>query len=462
MDLVEYLRAVRQYWWAVVLLTAAGLALGILAVREEPDRYRASVTFFVVTRAEESVASAVQGDQFAQRRVNSYVELLQSDRLAERIADRPEILLEPGRIRTLITGTADLDTVLLRAHATSTSRNRSLAIAGAIAEEFPRLVSDLESSGGGVSSVNLEVVSGPGVRTLPSGARATFVLRTGLGMILGIGAALLLHLRDRTVRREEQIEEIGAGPLLGVIPYDPAAKEAPLALEEGADPRRAERFRHLRTNLEFLAVNHAVQVLVVTSSVAGEGKSFVAINLGQVLAAAGREVVVVEADLRRPTLGEYVSLRSMHGLSEAIVGRVPLDEVVVPSHIHPRLHVIGSGELPPNPAELLGGAASAALLEELRARFDVVILNTPPVLPVTDGAVLAALADGVMLVVRAGHTHRPQVARAISTLQGVGASLLGTVLNMVPMRDVASYGGYDRYEADQPAGRAAPRQAQRS
>lgn len=462
MDLLEYLRAVRQYWWAATLLAAIGLAFGVLAVREEPDRFRASVTFFVVTRADESVASAVQGDQFAQRRVNSYVELLQSDRLAERIAARSEIQLEPGRIRTLITGTADLDTVLLRAHVTSTSRNRSLAIAGAIAEEFPRLVRDLESSGGGVSSVSLEVVSGPGVRTLPSGARATLVLRTGMGLLLGIATTLLLHLRDRTVRREEQLEEIGAGPLLGVIPFDPGAEAAPLALEEGADPRRAERFRHLRTNLEFLAVNRAVQVLVVTSSVAGEGKSFVAVNLGQILAAAGREVVVVEADLRRPTLGEYVSLRSMHGLSDAIVGRVPVDEVVLPSHLHPRLHVIGSGELPPNPAELLGGAASAALLEELRARFDVVILNTPPVLPVTDGAVLAALADGVMLVVRAGRTHLPQVSRAITTLQGVGATLLGTVLNMVPMRDVATYGGYVRYEPDPPDVRPARRQPQRS
>src|SRR5690606_12980014 len=129
------LRAVRQHWWAVALLSALGLAAGAYAVREEPDRFRSSVTFFVATQSEESVAAAVQGDQFAQRRVNSYVELLASDRLAVMVSERPEIRLEPGAIRRLVGGEADLDTVLLRAHVTSHSEGRSQAIASAIAEE---------------------------------------------------------------------------------------------------------------------------------------------------------------------------------------------------------------------------------------------------------------------------------------------------------------------------------------
>lgn len=446
MELTEYLRAIRHHWWVVVLLLAVGVAAGIFAGRQEPVRYRASVTFFVATRAGDSVASAAQGDQFAQRRVNSYVELLGSDRLAQMVAEDLTAEASTAEVRRSLRGRADLDTVLLSADATTESRGLALAIAESVAEAFPVLVAELEGSAGGQSSVNLEVVSGPGVRRLPSGARADLLLRSALGGLAGLGAAVLLHLRDRAVRREEQLVEVGAGPLLGLIPNDPTAKGSPLPTDDGADAQRIERLRHLRTSLEFISVDRAIQVLVVTSSVAGEGKSFLSVNLAEMLAVQGREVLVVEADLRRPTMEKYFQLRHRVGLADAIAGRVAVREAIQPSGSHPRLSVMASGELPPNPAELLGSAACAELIEDLRTRFDVIVLNTPPVLPVTDGAVLATRADGVVLVAQYGRTSDQQLARSAATLRRVGAHFLGSVLNMVPARELRSVGDYERYD----------------
>jgi capsular exopolysaccharide synthesis family protein len=454
MDLRQYLHAVRTYWWAIAIPALLGIAAGIYSTETATPKHRAAVTFFITTGGDPST-SPVQGDEFAQRRLNSYLGLLDTDRLANMVIESAELDLRPRDVRGMIGARGDIDTVLITATVTSASRQLALTVAEAVAPDFPRLVREVESSGSGDTSVNLEVVSGPNVGVVATKRTVTVGMRAALGLILGVGLALLLELRDNAIRSDEQLQALGMGPVLGTIPFDRRARDANATVEDVPQSLRAEAFRQLRTNLEFIDVERPVRVLVVTSSVGEEGKSSTCANLALTLVAANRVsarsrergVLVVEGDLRRPTMSEYFPVDHSLGLTDVVIGRVDIDDVLQPWG-RDGLWVLPSGHLPPNPSELLGSDAMGRLLDGLRHRFDAVIINTPPLLPVTDAALLAAHADGVVVVVRAGKTSRHQLTIAMRSLYAVGARFLGTVLNMVPVPRGGGYAAYTQHGAD--------------
>jgi capsular exopolysaccharide synthesis family protein len=443
MDLQQYLQAVRKFWWVILIPALLGGAYGAYQTSQAVPKYRASITFFIATTSDTGVAGAAQGDTFAQRRVNSYVGLLSSDKLAEMVAETADVGLTPAQVRGMIGGRGDLDTVLLTATVTSTSRALAQDVADAVATEFVTFVDSVESSGPNPASVHLRVVSGPSVHEVATRGKLTTAVKAMVGLLLGLGLAVLLELRDNTVRTEEQLRVLEAGPVLGRIPFDRRVRSAPLLVEADQLSTVAEAFRQLRTNLQFIDIARPVQVLVVTSSVADEGKSVTASNLALSLMAANRHVLLIEADLRRPRLADYFEVDRSIGLTDVIAGQAELDDAL--HHWVPGgLSVLPSGHLPPNPSELLGSAAMRGLIERLRDRFDMIIIDTPPLLPVTDGAVAAAWADGVVLVVREGKTTRHQVATSVRSLHAVSARLLGVVLTMATTRRGSGYESYER------------------
>jgi capsular exopolysaccharide synthesis family protein len=441
MDLQQYLHAVRTYWWAVVTPIALAVVFGLYLVSATDSEYRASVTFFVATSGDAGTQGAVEGDEFAQRRVNSYLGLLTTDRLAVKVIEETGLDLTPGEVKTMMGADADVDTVLLTATVTDSSRARVTQVAEAVSTEFVELVDEVENQGSG--SVDLEVVSGPNVTELPP-RRALMVGIPGvIGLVLGLALAWLLELRDKTIRSDAELVPLHPVPVLGTIPFDRRLRDAPRMRDGPASSAGIESFRQLRTNLEFIDVDARVQVLVVTSAVAAEGKTTTVTNIAAALAAADQRVLVVEADLRRPTLDEYFDVDPGVGLTDVVVGHADIDAALRP--VGDRgLVVLPSGQPPPNPSELLGSEAMAQLLERLRPRFDSIVINTPPLLPVTDAAVLAAVADGVVVVVRAGKTTRHQLTQAMRSLQAVGARVLGTVLNMAPSHRGPAYRAYWR------------------
>jgi receptor protein-tyrosine kinase len=190
--------------------------------------------------------------------------------------------------------------------------------------------------------------------------------------------------------------------------------------------------------LSYLEVDDPPRVLVVTSSLPGEGKTTTAINIALALAEAEHNVVLVDGDLRRPKLDKYLNLIGSVGFSTALAGRASLNEVLQKTHVG-GLTVLTSGAIPPNPSELLGSLATKKVLSEMRAGFDYVIVDSSPLLPVTDAAILAAAADGVLVVGRYGETKRAQVTHAVGNLRNVEARILGAVLTMVPARGNAYY-----------------------
>jgi capsular exopolysaccharide synthesis family protein len=240
--------------------------------------------------------------------------------------------------------------------------------------------------------------------------------------------------------------------VVGAVLRDEALAKRHIAVRDGRS-RSAEDFRQLRTNLQFLSVDKPPRVIMISSAMPSEGKTTVVVNLALALADAGRRVVVVEADLRRPKVTRYLGLVGGAGLTNVLAGTATVEEVLQ-EYGEGAFSVLGAGPTPPNPGELLSSSHMADLIEKLRGENDYVIVDAPPILPVADSSGMATYMDGVLLSVRYGTTTKDQVRQAGTTLDRVGAKLLGLILNIVPPNAEAAgaYGyGYD-YEP-QPAKR---------
>lgn len=450
MDLRQYVGALRKGWWLIAVAIVIGVLGGSLVNFRATPQYQSSVTFFISTPTAGGT-SALAADQFATRRITSYVGLLSSEVTAREMINLTGIGISVGEMKSKISGDADLNTVLLTATVTDSSPDQSLSIAGAIAGKFGTIVNKVDPIG--PDNVVLRVISGPTLNPTPVSPRTTLNLCLGftVGLVIGVAIALLRQLLDTTIRQTQVLRALTDAPVLGVIPFEKSAKKSPLIANSNARSARAEALRQLRTNLQFVDVERPVRVLVVTSSIAEEGKSMTASNLAISFAESGRKVLLIEADLRRPRVAHYLGLERAIGLTNVLAGQAGLNEVLQPWGTG-SLSVLASGSIPPNPSELLGSPRMLDLLNRLKKQFEIIVIDTPPLLPVTDGAVAAAHADGAVMVVRYGKTTRGQVTTAMRLLKSVDARLLGTILNMTPVKGFdghESYGYvYDYFEDD--------------
>jgi succinoglycan biosynthesis transport protein ExoP len=264
-----------------------------------------------------------------------------------------------------------------------------------------------------------------------------------VGLVLGIGIAILLEVLDTRIRGARDVQNVSDAPIIGGIAYDANAVDRPLIVQDEPHSVRAEAFRTLRTNLQFLDVEDAGRSFVITSSVPSEGKTTTSANLAIALADSGARVIIIDADMRRPKLASYMGLEGAVGLSDVLISRVLLEDAIQPWG-RGNLAVLPAGAVPPNPSELLGSRAMASLIHTLESEFDVVLFDLPPLLPVTDAAIVSKLTRGALVVVAAGRTHKGEFAGAIASLESVGAKVAGVILTMMPTRGADAY-GYGRY-----------------
>ncbi|MDT5024874.1 MAG: tyrosine-protein kinase, partial [Micromonosporaceae bacterium] len=376
------------------------------------------------------------------------------------VAGDPDIGLASGQIQGRVTARAIPDTVLLEATVLDSDPPRSERIAKSLATHFVTLVETLETPiAAANSAVKVEVVAGPLLDPVPVSPRPlrNFVLAGLLGLLIGIAGAILREMLDVTIKTVETLRTVAGAPVLAVVPFDADAKKSPLVMSDSPQSARAEAFRHLRTNLQFVDVDQPVKAIVVTSSLPDEGKSTTAVNLAIAFAEMGHRVVLIEADMRRPRVADYLGVEGAVGLSNVLAGQVSVDDVLQPWGQYD-LHVLPSGFVPPNPSELLGSRNMAALLVHLRTEFDVILIDTPPLLPVTDAAVVATHADGAVLVTRSGKTAQARVRAALASLRAVDSRVLGCVLNRQRITGEDYY--YSTYYRDEPTGPTSPRQRQ--
>jgi capsular exopolysaccharide synthesis family protein len=252
------------------------------------------------------------------------------------------------------------------------------------------------------------------------------------GLVVGLALAALRELLDTSVRSDEQVAAAGTGVLASVSRI---RRSRPLPLIGGGRDRSilAEETRRLRTSLQYMQMDRPVKVIAVVSSEAAEGRSTVAMNLALAFAEAGHQTLLIDADLRRPQIAEYLGIEGAAGLSDVLAHQVDLD-TALQTWGEQKLHVLASRSVPPHPSELLGSRQMADLVARLRSEFDIIILDTPPLRPVTDGVIAALLCDGAIVVVRNGRTSRAQLGYALQALRAVDVPVLGAVRNMVPSR----------------------------
>ena len=273
------------------------------------------------------------------------------------------------------------------------------------------------------------------------------LLALPVGLVFGIGLALFFEYLDDSVKSKDDLQRAtgAALPILGLIPAVPWRERATthvVTLESPNSPP-SEAYRALRTSIQFLGVDEPLHCIQVTSASAAEGKTTTVTNLAVMLARAeDREIVVVDCDLRRPRLHEFLDLPEEIGFTSVLLGEVPLSAALRPFPGEPGLSVLVSGPIPSDPSELLASRRTAEVLSTLRANGALVLLDTPPVLPVTDALVVSKWVDATLLVTASGSTTRRQVQRALELLAQVEAPVVGSVLNKVPT-GAAGYGyGY--------------------
>lgn len=441
-DLRDYVRTFREHRLLIAVIVLSCIALAALFTMRSTPQYASTSRLFVSTSASDD-GQAFQGGQFSLQRVKSYADLLNGEEISRRTVEALKLDESPRELASQITASAKLDTVILSITVTDPSPERAQLLAKTVSEEFVAYVAELETPPGqDEATVKATVVDGatePNAPISPQPVR-NLGLAAVLGLLLGAGVAVLRDTLDTTIKSPQQLEELVDAPLIGSITFDSAASNEPLITALDPYAPRVEAFRVLRTNLQFIDPDQSKKVFVVTSSLPGEGKSTTAANLAIALAEGGERVVLVEGDMRRPKVTEYLNMEGSVGLTTVLVGRVGLEYAVQPSPVA-GLDVLTSGKIPPNPAELIKSNAMADTVKTLREQYDYVLIDATPLLPVTDAALMSSLADGALLVVRHGKTTVDQVRLAVDRLGAVDARPVGVILNMTP-KNGRGRGGY--------------------
>lgn len=453
MDLTDYVRALRRRWLLMLLCVLVSVGASVaLTVTTEPT-YSSTARLFI-SSSQGTTTEALQGAQLSAARITSYAEMIATPELANTVADELGGGLSGNALRASVTAEVLEETFIIEVAARNQDPEQAQQVAQAFAEGLATMIEDLElSTVAGEQFIKATVYQAALVPTSPIAPRPLRNVALGLlvGVVLALCAAVVRELLDNTVRGGPDLAKVSDLPLLGDVPFDPAARVRDF--NDSLDLRAPgmEAYRVLRTNLQFVDVDTTEKVLIVTSSLAGEGKTTTAVNLAIAHAQAGQRVLLIEGDLRRPRASRALGLDQSIGVTTVLIGKVSLEEATQ-VHANGMLHVLSSGVIPPNPAELLQSNAMGDLIDRARSEYDVVIIDAPPLLPVTDAAILAAKADGAIVVVRHGRTRRDQVGTSASRLSQVDAAAIGFVINMTPgRRSGYGYGYGYGYGADESA-----------
>lgn len=444
MTVADVVRLTRVSWRLIAICMALGLALGYAWNATRPELYSSSTTGYVVAGQASTVGDALSGRTLAEQRAQAWVPFVGSRQVAAKVAE------ETGGVAGSYSGSVLPGTGLFTITAVAESPEDAQALAQAAMNATAQEVDLLERGGdpnGPQPAVSLRPVDDA---TLPSAPfspdlKRNLALGLGAGLLVGYVLAILRKVLDRRIRHSPDVESLSGSSVLAVVPQDSTLRKQRNGMTKGMGSA-AEAFRLLRTNLRFVDVDNPPRSVVVTSANPGEGKSTVSSNLARVLAASGMPTVLVDADLRKPVIAKIWKVDSEIGLTQALAKDIPVADVVQPTK-EDNLFILPAGRIPPNPSELLGSQRMKAVLEELEEDY-FVILDAPPVLPVTDAALLTATVGGAIIVVRTGKTYKEQLLLASKIMKQVDARIYGVVMNLAKVKEMGAvvygygYGGY--------------------
>ncbi|MBD8207678.1 MULTISPECIES: polysaccharide biosynthesis tyrosine autokinase [unclassified Microbacterium] len=448
MELRDYLRILHRNWILILALTILGGAGAFGYSLLQTPTYEANTQLYVSVRSDSSgVSELAQGTSFARQAVVSFVDVVDSSVVLDRVINDLNLDETAQQLASKIDASSPTNSVIIAIRTSDTNAERAAAIANSVGSHFADVVVNrLEKpEGDSASLVRVETIEPALVPTSPASPHTpvNIVLGIAIGLALGLAVAVLRSILDTRIHSLHDIESATDAPVLGGIALDPDAKKRPLIVH--ADPRnpRTESFRSLRTNLQFVDVDGSSRSFVVSSAGPGEGKSTTTANLALALAETGARVALVDGDLRLPRVADYMGLEGGVGLTDVLIGRAELVDVLQQWGTD-KLFVLPSGRTPPNPSELLGSQAMQRTLAALEEAFDYVLVDAPPLLLVTDAAVVSRFTSGVLMVAASGTTKKPQLTAAVEKLNAIGSRLFGVIVTMLPAKGPDSY-GYGSY-----------------
>ena len=453
MTFADFVRLTRAYVWVLIGCTILGALLMIAKTTQDPVLY-AATSSGLVRVGNPSTAGEEQGNaQLAEDKANLYKFLVSKTPVAEKVIEELGLDVAPSDIAGRFSATVDADVNSLTVTAVGSTpeeaRDLANAVVGAVVE-VARVVDTGQTTSNKPALtriVPLEEAQLPGAPFTPNYRTAALKGALG-GLALAYAVLITRRLVDRRVRSAKHVEEATGAAVLGVIPKEEVLGRAHRGVR-GDLGKAAEAFRQLRTNLRFVDVDNEPRKIVVTSALPGEGKSTVSSNIARLVAQAGTPVLLIDADLRRPMIASTFEVDGAVGLTQALAGDVEVKDVIIDSGMA-NLSLLPAGRIPPNPSELLGSLRMKQMIDDLSVDY-LVILDAPPLLPVTDAGLLSAFCDGALLVQASGKTQIEQSQHCRRILDQVGSRLLGVVLNKAPVKGAnaivygGGYGGYGGY-----------------
>lgn len=435
MEFTRFAKLIRRGWAIVLIAALLGLAVGLALAASAKDSFVATSTLFVSAQNTGATADLQQGNAFTLSRVKSYADVATTAVVLEPVIRILGLEMSTTELARVITASATPDTVIITIAVTNDDPRRAAGIANAVGTSLIAAAQQIESpTKGNVSPVKITIVNRAVVPSEPSNSGG--VLKVALGILIGLALGLIVALirgsLDTRVRSESDLYGSDMPPVLAMIGALPRSARG-IAVDADAPDLGAEAHRQLRTNLHVRTDELVISSILLTSSLPAEGVTTTAIGLARSIASSGQSVVLIDANLRRPAIARLLKLEEGIGLTSVLNDQVNFEDVLQYWGAD-NLAVITAGAPSSNPGELLGSEAAADLITELEVRFDVVVIDGPPVLAVTDSTVLARAVGGIVLVVGSGQVGRKSVGRALSALALVEAQVLGTALARVPAR----------------------------
>lgn len=459
-DLIRLWNAIWKKIWVVAVCAVLCAVIAFLVTALIiPPKYNASAKFYVNNSAVsigEAALNITSGDLSAsQTLVDTYIVILNSRTCLNDVIDYAELDYNHEELRGMLSSSAVGDTAVFEVVVTGTDPEETEVIANAIAHILPKKISNI------VEGTSAKVVDYAITPTAPAFPNKTISTMVGfiVGMVLSVGVIVLIEIFDNTIRSEEDVIENCEHPILAAVPdmsntqkskggyYSKTATTARggALLGDGISFSATEAYKLLRTKVQFsFADDKSCHIIGISSALLGEGKSVTSVNLSCSLAQLGKKVLLIDCDMRRPSLASKLKIKKVPGLSNYLADKTPIGEIIQSSGkglSDSEFDVIAAGHNPPNPVELLASPKMEQMLSELRKNYDYIILDLTPVEEVSDALVVAKLVDGMMLVVSQDYCNRTAFIDAVNQFDFVESRILGVVMNRVTER-THKYGRY--------------------
>ncbi|PSL36889.1 capsular exopolysaccharide synthesis family protein [Labedella gwakjiensis] len=448
MNIHEYIGSIRKNWLVVAVLALLGAGAGYGYAQTMPDMYRSTASAYASTVMGETTSELVQGSTYVQGLVQSYATMAKTPIVLQPVIDKLDLDMSTKDLERSISVDTPLNTVIIDVTVVSSDPIRAQQITSEVTRSLATAVADISSRGNEATSpVELTIISPATAPSAPFSPDTRMIVAIGgaIGLLLGLAWAVLRELIDTRIRSQKDIEAVTDSPILAEIGRGARDKGLAQTIRTTPNGPTAEAFRGLCMSLAFADVDKPVSAVVVTSAMPAEGKSSVSLGLALSLAESMGRVLLVDADLRKPSIADHTGLDGSVGLTSVLLGSATIDEAVQ-SWGTSNLDILVAGTIPPNPNQLLASDTMRATLTELKKRYDFVVIDTSPLIPVTDPLWLVHETDGAIVVARNMKTRRPELSKAMATLGSVGARVLGVVANDVKKHERLTY--YTETEKD--------------